>query len=303
MPEDFDVIIVGGGPAGLTAAIYTARADFGTLVLDKEDKLLNKAESIENYFGFPEGLSGGELLSRGQKQAKKFGAKIINDEVLIIRVEGENYIVETADKSYRGRGLIIAPGIEHQKPSVEGIEDFEGRGVSYCVVCDAPFYEDKKVGLLGSENYAAKEALELSDFAENITIFTDGKDESFNEDLRKRIEDRGISILKKKVKEVFGDEEFEGLILEDGKMELDGLFVAVGTSGSVSFARTLGIPVDGDRIVVNEDLSTGLPRLYAAGDCTGGTRQVATAVGEGSKAALNLVEDLRGEGYKDWRGD
>ncbi len=298
--EKFDVIIIGGGPAGLTAATYTSRAGFETLLLDKQDRMLDKVESIENYFGFPEGISGKELLERGRRQAKKFGTKILNKEALVVRIEEEDYIVETAEKSYQGSGLILSPGIQHQKPSIEGIEKFEGEGVSYCVVCDAPFYKNKKVGLLGSKDYAAKEALELSEYTSDVTIFTDGDDVDFEKSLKEKIEKKEIQVVKEKIDMILGEESFQGLVLGNGEVELDGLFVAVGTSGSVSFAKSLGIPVEGDTIVVNEDLSAGLPRLYAAGDCTGGARQVATAVGEGAEAALNLIKDLRDEEYTDW---
>jgi len=285
----------------LTSAIYTSRADFDTLVLDKPDNLLEKVESIENYFGFPNGISGEKLINLGREQAKNFGAKILKEEALSVKVQDEEYTVETADESYRGKGLILAPGIQHQKTSVEGLEKFEGRGVSYCVTCDAPLYRGKKVGLLGSKDYAGKEVLELSEFTEDVVLFTDGGDLEMRENLKKRIEELGISIKKDEIEHVLGDEKFSGLVLEGEEVELDGLFVAIGTSGSVDFARSLGIPVDGDSIVVKEDLSAGLPRLYAAGDCTGGARQLSVAVGEGATAALNLIEDLRGEKYTDWK--
>lgn len=295
-----ELVIIGGGPAGLTAAIYSSRAGFDTLVLDKTDGLLEKVEKIENYFGFTDAISGKEILERGRKQAEKFGAEIIKEEALSIKLKNDNYLVETAEEKYRSKGLILAPGIKHETPSVENLKKFEGQGVSYCVTCDAPFFRDKKVGLLGSKDYAAKEALELSEFTENITIFTNGKNLEVSEELEKRIEEKSIPIINSKVRKVTGDDNFRGLALEDEEVSLDGLFIAVGTSGSTDFARSLGIPVEGDTILVEEDLSAGPPRIYAAGDCTGGPRQISIAVGEGAEAALNLVEELRGEKYKDW---
>lgn len=300
MINENDVLIVGGGPAGLTSAIYTSRADFRTIVFDKPGGLLKKVESIENYFGFPDGVSGEEILKRGREQAENFGTEILKEEALIVEMDDDGYIVKTADDEHFGEGLILAPGIKHQKPPLEGLENFEGRGVSYCVTCDAPFYRDKKVGLLGSKDYAAKEMLELHDFTEDITLFTNGEELEVREGLKERIDDLDIRIVKDEIEGVKGDGSLSGLILEDDEMELDGLFVAVGTSGSVDFARSLGIPVEGDRILVEDDLSAGLPRLYAAGDCTGGARQLSVAVGEGARAALNLIEDLRGEEYTDW---
>lgn len=301
MNEKYDVIIIGGGPAGLSSAIYTARADFETLVLDKPGNILEKVDSIENYLGFPDGILGKEILERGREQAKKFGAKIVEEEALIARLEDEDYLVETADKNYLGKGLILAPGVKHEKPSIENLEDFEGQGVSYCVTCDAPFFKDKKVALVGSRDYAAKEALELSEFTENITILTNGKEPKIRESLRKKIDDKNIEINREKVKKIFGDEKLQGIILESGKMNLEGLFIAVGTSGSTDFARSLGVPVEGNSIVVDEDLSTGLPRLYAAGDCIEENRQISIAAGGGAKAALNLIKEMREKGYTDWQ--
>lgn len=302
MPEEnYDIIIIGGGPAGLTSAIYTSRADFETLVVDKGDRLLEKAEAIENYFGFPESISGKEILERGRRQAEKFGTEIVEEEALIVKMENEEYVVETTDKDYRGEGLILAPGIQHQKPSIEGLKDLEGQGISYCVTCDAPFFKNKKVGILGSEDYAAKEALELYEFTEDVYIFTNGEDWEARDEIKKKISEKEIPIIKEKIKKVKGEESLQSLVLENKEEKLDGLFVAVGTSGSINFAKSLGIPVEENTISVNEDLSANLPKLYAAGDCTGGTRQLAIAVGEGAKAALNLIEDLRESEYVDWK--
>lgn len=189
--------------------------------------------------------------------------------------------------------MILAPGVKHEKPSIGNLEVFEGQGVSYCVTCDAPFFKDKKVGLVGSKDYAAKEALELYEFTENITILTNGKEPKIREDLKKKIDDKDIEINCEKVEEIFGDEKLQGVILESGKMDFEGLFIAVGTSGSVDFARSLGVPVEGNSIVVDENLSTGLPRLYAAGDCIEEKRQISIAAGGGAKAALNLIEEMR----------
>lgn len=296
----YDVTVIGGGPAGLTGSLYTSRADLNTLVLDKPNFLLNKVKKIENYFGFPEGISGKEILKRGRKQAEKFGTDIIKEEALIVKFE-DNYIVETSENKYFSKGLILAPGIQHEKPSIKNLESFEGQGVSYCVTCDAPFYKDKEVGVLGSKDYAAKEVLELSEFTDKITLFTNGKDIEIKDGLLEELENKNIELNEDKIKKFTGDNSLDGIIVENEEIKLDGLFVAVGTSGSVNFARSLGIPVKGNKIIVNENLSSGLPRLYAAGDCTGEPRQIATAVGEGARAALNLIEELRDKKYKDWQ--
>lgn len=188
---DYEVIVIGRGPAGLTSAIYTARADFDTLVLDREDEMPNESIKIENFFGFLSGVTKEELLERGRRQAEKFGAQIKKDEALLVENENEGYKVETVSKNtYKCTGLILAPGIKYHKPSIERLEEFEGRGVSYCVACDGPFYRGEKVGVLGSRDYAAREAIELSEYTDKITVFTDRKKLRIEENLRREISDK-----------------------------------------------------------------------------------------------------------------
>ena len=301
MEEKYDVVVIGGGPAGLSAAIYTSRADFDTLILDEPDKLIEKVKSIDNYFGFPEGVSGKELLDRGRKQAERFGTDIKNDRALIIKIQGENYLIKTADRSYLTKSLILAPGIQHKKPDLSGLEEFEGKGVSYCVTCDAPLFRGKRVGLLGSEDLVAKEALELYEYTQDIEIFTNDRELDVSDSLRSKIQEKEIPINTDKIKRVKGEDRFEGLVFEDDAEEMDGLMIAEGTSGTLDFARTLGIQIEDDRLVVDQDQFTKVPRVYAAGDCTGGARQISAAVGEGAEAAVNLISELRDTEYLDWK--
>ena len=300
--KDYDVVVIGGGPAGLSAAIYTARAELDTLILDEADKLLEKAESIDNYFGFPDGISGKELLKRGRDQAKRFGTEIIEEKALITKIdpEGEGYIVETADIDFKTDGLVISPGIQHEKPPIEGIKEFEGKGISYCVVCDAPLYKGRKVGLVGSEDLVGKEALELYEYTTDIKIYTNGNELEMPENLFDKLKKRKIPIEERKIEEVLGDQEFSGLRVDDEVHEMDGLMIAEGSSGSLDFARSLGITIKDGVLSVDEDMFTGIPRVYAAGDCVGGARQISAAVGEGAKAALGLINELREGSYKDW---
>ncbi len=298
--KEFDVIIIGAGPAGTSASIYTSRADLNTLIIDKGDNILKKANELENYYGFPEPISGEELLKRGKEQSKKFGTTIEEKEALSIEIAEEKYKVETAEQEYLTRGLILATGVQQKKPSVDGLKELEGLGVSYCVVCDAPLYRNKKTAVLGSKDYAAKEAIKLNEFAEDVSIHTNNKETDIRESLRKKLDQKDISVQNQEIKKVLGDEELEGIKLEEGKEELDGLFVAIGTSGTLDFARSLGLEIKEGFIEVDEDRFTGMSNIYAAGDCTGGERQISIAVGEGAEAALNLIGDLRGEEYSDW---
>ncbi len=300
MEKEFDVIVIGGGPAGLSASIYTARAEFSTVVLDEPDKLLRKAKKIDNYFGFPKGVSGSELLDRGIEQAERFGTEVFEDRALLIKLDGDRFIVETAENEYKGKGLIIAPGIQHKKPLLDGLEEYEGKGVSYCVTCDAPFFKDKKVGLIGSEDLVVKEALELLEYTRDIKIFTNGSDLEVNDKLLEKLEAEGVPMVKEEILRVLGNDKLVGLEMDHGEEKMDGLMVAEGTSGSLDFAKILGIPIEDNTLVVDEKQFTGMPRVYAAGDCTGGARQISAAVGEGATAALSLITELRGKKYVDW---
>ncbi len=300
--NDHDVVVIGGGPAGLSAAIYTSRAELKTVILDEPNKLLEKAERIDNYFGFPDGVSGKELLDRGRKQAERFGTEVLEEKALLTKIDprGEGYVVETAEREFKTKGLIISPGIQHEKPPIEGIKEYEGKGVSYCVVCDAPLYKDKRVGLLGSEDLVAKEALELYEFTKDIKIYTNGNDLHMPDSLHTKLQKLKIPIEKGEIEEVVGDESLTGLKIEGELQEMDGLMIAEGSSGSLDFARSLGITTEDGVLKVDENMSTGVPGVYAAGDCVGGARQISAAVGEGAKAALGLITDIREDSYKDW---
>jgi thioredoxin reductase (NADPH) len=301
--EEYDIIVIGGGPAGLSAGLYAARANKVTLILDKAGEgALKKVTVMENYLGFPEGISGKELLELGRVQAKKFGAKILKEEAVAIKPgEKDEYIIETPEGEYRCQGIIIATGVKRQRPKIKNLKNFEGRGVSYCVTCDGFFFRDAAVGILGSQDYAAKEALELLNYTHKVTLFTNGEKLSVKKSLERQLRENGIEVVEEKVEEVVGDQALEGLRLDNGEVrEIRGLFIAIGTMGAGDFARYLGLTSQGSTIVVDKNQSTGVPRVYAAGDCTGGNRQVAIAIGEGANAAINLVSELRGKKYVDY---
>lgn len=168
------------------------------------------------------------------------------------------------------------------------------------MVCDAPLYKGKKVGLVGSEDLVAKEALELYEFTTDIKIYTNGSELKMPENLFDKLKEKEIPIEERKIEEIVGDEEFQGLKVDDEVHEMDGLMIAEGSSGSLDFARSLGITIKDGVLSVDENMFTGVPRVYAAGDCVGGARQISAAVGEGAKAALGLINDIREEDYKDW---
>lgn len=282
----YDIIIIGAGPAGISAALYTLRANLNTLIIGKDGGALEQTDKIENYFGTGGVISGKELLEKGITQAENLGASFAKEEVVSIEWM-ENFTVTTQSNRYEAKAVIIATGNKRNTAKIKGIDTLEGKGVSYCAVCDAFFYRGKNVGILGNGEYALHEAMALKGVVNSITIFTDGKEitADFPED---------INIVTSPVEEIQGEEKVSGVKTKDGNIyPLDGVFVAFGTAGAGELARKLGLPIENNRISVNEDKSTMIPGIFAAGDCIGGVLQIATAVGEGAEAALSVIKYLK----------
>lgn len=286
----YDVIIIGKGPAGISAALYTVRANLSTLVLGGDASSLNKAEKIENYFGFENVIKGSDLLVAGEKQAVRIGANIVNTEVIGFEPEGDVFKVFTADQTYKSKALLIATGQERKKVVIPGLADFEGNGVSYCTTCDGFFYRGLNVGILGSGDYALHEAEEMKAFTDKITIFTDGKELS----AKKSEKTSGLSFNEKKIKKFVGKDALSGIEFEDGTtQDIDGIFIAGESASGVDFARKVGVMFEGNSIVVDKEQKTNIKGLFAAGDCTGGFKQISVAVGQGAMAGRMIIEYLR----------
>lgn len=287
----YDVIIVGKGPAGLSAALYTVRANLKTLIIGQNNSVLANAEKIENYFGFTDVVSGHELLRAGELQVLRLGAEIINEEVVGIQ-QTEGFEVTTAGNRYTGRAVLLATGQPQKKLQMEGLKELEGRGVSYCTTCDGFFYRGRKVGVLGSKDFALHEAEELKAFTKDITIYTNGHELEYKGDYNEAI--GNYNIVDKTVLRLEGDEFLEYICFSDGTKEpIDGLFIANESASSIDFARKLGVITEGASILVDKDQKTNVEGLYAAGDCTGGFKQIATAVGQGALAARKIIEFVR----------
>lgn len=290
----YDVIIIGKGPAGVSASLYTSRSNLKTLIISKNDNLLNKAEKIENYYGFSKGISGKNLLEEGEKQTLRFGTEIIEDEVIDIKSNNNTFLVITAINTYECKSLILSTGYSYNKVKIDNLEKFEGIGISYCTTCDGFFYKNKKVGIIGYTDYAINEAIELKTFTKNITIFTNGKDLKLKQNFESKIKD---FILDSRPIESFkGKDTLESLIFKDGSFEpIDGVFIAYGNASSSDFAKKLGVFTNNNYIVVDENQMTNINGIFAAGDCTGGLRQISTAVGEGAiagKSVINYVKNI-----------
>lgn len=288
----YDCIIIGKGPAGISAALYTTRGKLNTLIVGGESKL-NKAHKIDNYYGFPDGIDGNELLQNGEVQAKKLGAAVIEDTVLSIDFDGKRYSIITNNNTYETKTILLSTGHAINKVNIESVEKFEGKGIHYCVVCDGFFYNGKKVGILGYNDYGVHEAVELLNFSKDVTMYTNGNDLDISDQGRIKIEEKNIPINKKKIVKFDGENKLERIIFEDGEEPIEGLFVAYGSASSVDFARKLGILIDKDSIIVDKDYKTNVPGIFAAGDCTGGFKQISVAVGQGAIAGQKIVEYVR----------
>lgn len=274
------VIIIGAGPAGISAALYAARGNMDPLVIYNGIGDLEKAEKIENYYGLERPLSGAELFERGIAQAKALGVRFLEAQVLGIG-GFDTFTVKTTEGDIDTESVILATGGKRSAPKIPGIREFEGRGVSYCAVCDAFFYRGKEVAVLGNSDFALHEAEELKNVTPSVTIYTDGKEPEFSRE-------HPIAVNTMKIQAIEGGDRVSGLRLEsetaaqgEGETQpsfypAEGVFVAMGTAGSTEIARQMGAELtEKGNIKVNEDMETTIPGLFAAGDCTGGLLQVA----------------------------
>ncbi|AGC69493.1 thioredoxin reductase TrxB [Thermoclostridium stercorarium subsp. stercorarium DSM 8532] len=287
----YDAIIIGDGPAGISAALYTVRANIKTLVLGLGDSVLRKASKIENYYGFSEPVSGEWIISEGEKQLKRLGGEILKEEVIGIEKE-DNFHVKTVNNTYTARTVLIATGQKQANIKIRNLKKFEGRGISYCTTCDGFFYRGKKVGVLGFKDFALHEANELLNFTKNVTVFTNGEKTEFTET---SMLDK-FEINEKPIAAFEGGEVLEKIVFEDGsEFPLDGMFIAYGTASSVNFALKMGILTREQSIIVNERQETNIPGLFAAGDCTGVFKQIAVAVGQGAIAGRSMIEYVRSQ--------
>lgn len=311
--ETYDIIIIGAGPAGLTAGLYTSRAEMSTLILGEVyDSQATKTDIIENYPGFPEGISGMELVVNMSEQAKKYGSSIQSGMVKEIEVpkEGGRFKVVTDDgNEHFGLSLIISSGTTHRNLGVKGESDFMNRGVSYCATCDGPLFRDKDLAVVGGGNTAVSDALFLSKFAKSVSIIH--RRDRLRAD--KILQTRAFGNEKIKlvwdsiVTEVLGSDMIEGVKLKNVKTEevsdlaIEGLFVMVGITPRTEFLEGIA-ELDSGYIVTDRSMKTSVDGIYACGDVVRkDLRQVVNACGEGAEAAVSAqhyVEELKGIAYR-----
>ena len=282
-----DLVIVGSGPAGVSAALYAARAGVRTTVLTKGPGALDRAELIQNYYGFSEPISGAELERRGIEGAKALGVNFVTTEAVGLTYT-DRLTVETLAGEFPADAVILATGASRAAPKIPGLVGLEGHGVSHCATCDAFFYRGKDVAVLGNGEYALHEVQALLPVVKSVTLLTNGSP------LTAQFPPE-VAVHPEKIDAILGEERVTGVQLNSGGIvELSGVFVALGVAGSTALARKLGAEVDGNRIVVDpRTMQTTLPGLYAAGDCTGGLLQVAKAVYEGALAGTEAAKALR----------
>ena len=303
--NNYDIIIIGGGPAGLCAGMYTARSRLSTLLIERGaigGQIIN-TQWVENYPGYPDGISGIDLTELMHKQAEKFGMETLIDEVTGVELANDPKIITTAEGSYTARAIIIASGSERQKLGVPGETEFTGRGVSYCATCDGIFFTDKPVAVVGGGNAAITEALELTKFASKISV------------IHRRDELRAAKILQEKalaepkieivwnsvMDEVTGDTFVDGIKLSNVKtkeksaLNVAGVFMAIGFKPNTEYLQG-AVEVDkNNAIITDEKMATSVPGIYAAGDIRSNSiRQVIAATGDGAVAAVNAEKYIAG---------
>ena len=281
----YDVIVLGKGPAGIQAALYIKRASLNVLVIGKDGGALAKTDKIGNYYGFTQ-ISGPELLEQGYKHAKSLGIELIEEEVTGLSF-GLEYTVTTTQNTYLSKAVIIATGSPRATVKIPNLKELEGKGVSYCAICDAFFYRKKIVGVLGHGDYAAQEAHELVNVADEVIVFTNGLEPTGQFDSR-------VKFIKNRIKNLVGRDRLQAVTLDnDSTIEINGLFIALGSASATDLALKIGALVENNKIIVDEKKQTNVPGLFAAGDCTPGVMQIAKAVGDGCVAGLECIAYIR----------
>lgn len=278
--DKFDTIIIGAGPAGVSAAVYLKRFNLNPLVITTKNSSLLKA-NIENYYGFSQ-ISGSDLFDNGLKQLESLGIETIFDEVTSIE-PSDGFIVKTANKSFLSKTVLLATGKSRNKLNIKGFKEYLGSGISMCATCDGFFFRGKNIGIIGSGKYMETELSVLERFTKNITIFTNGEEYNSN-----------YKVVKSKILEAEGDVRFKSLVCEDKKYELDGVFVALGEASGLDFSKHIGLRTDEDNnLVVDGAFMTNCPGIFAAGDITGGILQVSKSVADGCGAAFGIKNYLK----------
>ena len=305
MSEDiYDIIIIGGGPAGLTAAIYAARHNNKTLVLEgnKVGGKTLQAHWVENYPGFPDGISGPDLMALMEKQAAKFGAEFSTETVVGIADFGELKMLTTRKGVRQAKAVIVATGVSRRSLSVKGENEFKGRGVSYCGVCDGPFFREKTVAIIGGGHEAVHDIEVLGESGSKVYAIPGKKgfSEEYPEIEHLRKDPKVEFIYDADITEIGGSDFVEYVKLDNGQeVKLDGVFIVLEHISSSTILGDAGVVTDaGGCILVDRDQKTNVDGLFAAGDCCCKGLQIVTATGMGAQAALSAMKYVKQLGRK-----
>ncbi len=298
-PDEYtDVLIIGGGPAGLTAGIYAGRGQLSTVILEKglPGGQIAQTEEVENYPGFDEAISGPELSQRMVRQAEKFGAKIVMEEVLEIKKQGAGFLVRGYDKTYFAKAVIIATGANPRRLGVPGEDEYYGRGVSTCATCDGFFYRGKEVVVVGGGDAAVEEGLFLTKFADKVTVVHRRDELRANKEAQRRAfaNPKMHWVWNAVVTEVVGEGgQVTGVKVQDvvtnekTLLPTDGVFIYIGHVPNTAYLEDLIALRDSGYVDVRGEIYTSLEGVFAAGDVADETyRQLGTSVGAGTRAAM-----------------
>ena len=297
------MVIIGAGPAGLAAAIYTGRGRLDTLVLEKgiPGGQILLTDWVENYPGFPEGITPIEMMENFRKQASRFGARFQTDEARGIESRDGHWVVKGIKEEYSTRTVIVATGSNYRKLGVEGEERLTGKGVSYCATCDGAFFKDKEVAVVGGGDWALTEAQFLTKFCKKVRIIHRRDKFRGEKILQERVfANRKIEVIWDTVViRIIGDQRIEALGLKDVKtgsaseIEVDGFFISIGMIPNSDFIKDTVEVDEWKQIRVQKNMTTSQPGVYAAGDVTDACpNQMATAAGTGVHAAIAVEEYL-----------
>ncbi len=305
---EYDVIIIGAGPSGLTAGIYAGRANLKTLILEKEiiGGQIALTEKIEDYPGFPEGINAQELIKRFEEHAKKFGAEIIFDEAKEIILDGKYRIVKTSYNEYKSKAVIVATGARHKTLDVPGEKEFRGKGVSYCAICDGPFFKDKDIAVVGGGDTAILEAIYLTKFGKKVYIVhRRDKFRASAKYVERAKENKKIEfLLENVIKEIYGEKKVEGIIIqnvktkEERKIPVSAVFIFIGFIPNSEILRGIAKIDEDGGVITNEKMETDTPGIYAVGDVRSKSlRQIVTGASDGAIAAMAAYEYIE-ENFK-----